>query len=68
VTNTYGEALKIYMDGVYQFDLVHEENRWLIDVPFGERFLKANKVSDGAEVASITIDVNENRDYSWIIE
>jgi hypothetical protein len=68
VTNNYGQTLKIYMDNVYYFDLVDEENRWLIDVPWGERFLKATRASDNTEVASITISVDANKDYSWTIQ
>ena len=68
VINNYGKTLKIYMDGNYQFDLVDEENRWIIDVAFGEHFLKAIKAADGTEVASTTIDVDENKDYTWVIE
>ena len=47
VTNQYGATLKIYMDGNYQFDLADKENRWIMDVSYGERFLKAIKASDG---------------------
>lgn len=68
VINQYGKTLKIYMDETYQFDLVDEEDRWIIDVAFGEHFLKAVKAVDGKEVASTTIDVDENIDYSWVIE
>jgi hypothetical protein len=68
VTNYYGKTLKIYMDGNYQFDLVDKEDRWIIDVAMGERMLKALKASDNKEVASTTIDVTENKDYSWVIE
>lgn len=68
VTNSYGETLKIYMDGNYQFDLVDEENRWIIDVAFGERFLKALRASDDKEIASTTIDIEKNQDYSWVIQ
>ncbi len=68
VTNNHGKTLKIYLDGVYQFDLVDEEDRWIIDVAYGERFLKAIRASDGKEIASITIDVDENEDYYWTID
>ncbi|MBN1222285.1 MAG: hypothetical protein JXB23_03500 [Candidatus Aminicenantes bacterium] len=68
VTNQYGHTLKVYMDGNYQFDIVDEENRWIVDVSFGERFLKANRASDGKEVASITLDISENKDYTWTVE
>jgi hypothetical protein len=68
VTNEYGTTLKIYMDGNYQFDLVDKENRWIIDVSYGERFLEAIRASDGHEAASTTIKVDDNTDYSWTIE
>ena len=68
VINKYGKTLEIYMNGEYQFDLVDEENRWIIDVTFGEHFLKAIRASDKGQVASVTINVEENRDYSWTIE
>jgi len=68
VINQFGKTLKITMDGDYQFDLANEENRWIIDVAYGERFLKAFRASDGQEIASTTIRVDENTDYSWTVE
>jgi hypothetical protein len=68
VTNAFGEALHIYMDDVYRFDLVDDENRWLIDVSLSSHFLKATRVSDNSEVASITINVTQNKDYTWTIQ
>lgn len=68
VVNSYGEALKIYMDEAYQFDLANEEGRWILDVPLGEHFLKALKVSDSMQVASILLDISENKDYVWTIK
>lgn len=68
VINQFGKALKIYLDGDYQFELSDEENRWIIDVAYGERFLKAVTASDEQEIASLTIHVDENKDYSWTIE
>jgi len=67
VINQFGRTLKIYMDGAYQFDLAHEENRWIIDVTYGEHFLKAVRASDSKQVASVTIYVGENTDYSWTV-
>jgi hypothetical protein len=67
ITNSYGVTLSIYLDGVYKFDIQDEEDRWLIDVSFGSHYLKATKASDGSEVASTTIDVDANKDYSWAI-
>jgi len=68
VINQFGKALKITMDGDYQFDLANEESRWIIDVTYGERFLKAFRASDGQEIASITIHIEENTDYFWTVE
>jgi len=68
VTNKYGVSLKVYMNGTYLFDLADEENRWIMNVAFGEHFMKALKVSDGKEVASTTIDVEANKDYAWTIQ
>lgn len=67
VTNNYGQEVQIYMDGKYQFNLVNKEDRWIMDVPFGERYLKALLADDGREVASITIKVKEYTDYYWTI-
>jgi hypothetical protein len=68
VTNAWGEPLKIYMDDTFQFNLVDDENRWLIAVPLASHFLKATRMSNNSEVASITINVTQNKDYSWIIQ
>jgi len=68
VINQYGLKLRIYMDENYLFDLVDEEDRWIVNVSFGEHFLKALRASDDKEVASTTIDVDENEDYTWTIE
>lgn len=67
ITNNYGSTLKIYQDGEYRFDLENEEDRWIIDVSFGDHYLKATKASDGKEVASTTIEVDGNEDYTWVI-
>ena len=67
VINNFDETLQIYMDGEYQFDLVDEEDRWILDVPWGERFLKAIRSRDGKQVASTTIRVTEDEDYVWTI-
>ena len=68
VINQYGSKLKVYMDGNYLFDLVDEEDRWISDVSFGDHFLKATRASDDKEIASITLDIEENKDYTWTIE
>jgi hypothetical protein len=68
ITNNYGTALKIYMDGDYQFNLAYKESRWIMDLTKTEHFLKARRVDNDKEVASVTIDVNANKDYTWTIE
>ena len=67
IVNSWGEALKIYLGDVYQFTLADDENRWLIGVPLASHFLKATRLSADSEVASITINVTQNKDYSWTI-
>ncbi|MBN2206195.1 MAG: hypothetical protein JW742_02220 [Candidatus Aminicenantes bacterium] len=67
VTNVCGQSVRVELDGVYQFDLVDDENRWIIDVAYGRRFLKACRLSDGREIASTTIAVDDNKDYEWTI-
>ncbi len=68
VTNNFGETLRIYYDNVYQFTIVDDENRWLIGVNLASHFLKATRVTDDSEVASITINVSQNKDYTWTIQ
>ena len=68
VINNYGVTLKIFMDGNYQFDVVDEEGRWIMNVSFGEHFLKATKASDDKEVASTTLNIAANKDYTWTID
>jgi hypothetical protein len=67
VINNTGTSLQISMDGTYRFDLGEEEDRWLMDVGFGERLLQAVDPTTGREVASIRIQVKEYKDYTWTI-
>jgi hypothetical protein len=67
IYNSLDRTLMIFMDGVFQFDLAGGENRYLIDVALGDRFLAAFRKLDGTEVSSITIKVTENKDYEWLI-
>ncbi len=68
VTNAFGETLKIYYDDVYQFTIVDDENRWLIGVSLASHFLKATRASNDTEAASITINVTQNKDYTWTVQ
>lgn len=67
ITNSFGEPLKIYYDNVYQFTIADDENRWLIGVTLASHFLKATRASNDTEVASTTINVTQNKDYTWTI-
>ncbi|MBN2244255.1 MAG: hypothetical protein JW755_00265 [Candidatus Aminicenantes bacterium] len=67
VQNYSGYELSIYMDDEFMFNLADEENRFILDVTQEKHYLKANKISDGSEYASITIEVTENKDYLWTI-
>jgi TRAP-type mannitol/chloroaromatic compound transport system substrate-binding protein len=68
VTNGWGETLKIYMDNVYQFTIVDQENRYIIQVTLQSHFLKATRASNDTEVASTTLNVTQNKKYSWTIQ
>jgi hypothetical protein len=67
VTNEYGETLQLTMDGTSWTDLEDQTKATLNKVPFGVHNLAAAKKSDGTEVASTTIDVEEVKEYSWTI-
>jgi len=55
------------MNGLYQFDLEDEENRWILNVSRTEHLLRADKAVDDTEYASTTIEVIQNKDYTWEI-
>jgi len=63
--NAFDVPLKIYMDGVFQFNLASGENRWILEVPLGDRFLAAFRIINGQQAQSATIKVTQNKDYTW---
>jgi len=67
IVNSSGINLKIYFDGSFIFDLADEENRWILDVTHGEHFISAQRASDGSTFASITLNIEEDTDYTWTI-
>jgi hypothetical protein len=67
IINDSGIDLMIYINDQFIFNLVDEENRWVMNVAYGEYTIKAIKVSNDAEYSSITLEVNDNIDYSWTI-
>jgi hypothetical protein len=68
VINDLATDLNIYLDGEFQFLLLDEENRWILDVSFGEHFLSAVRAADGRELASVTVTVEDATDYEWTIK
>lgn len=67
VTNEYGEALNIYMDGVYQFLLEYKDTKEIDNVSLATHKLEARKVGTDAVVDSKEIDVEDKQDYTWTI-
>lgn len=68
LVNSSGLALQIFMDGVYQFELLDGDSRMISDVPHGEHFLKAVRSDNSQDYASITIDIERDVDYTWTIQ
>ena len=68
VINEYGETLNIYTNGSLQSELGHEENQVFNNVPYGEHSLEASKASDNTLVASTSINVVEEKEYTWTIK
>jgi hypothetical protein len=68
IINNSDEIVKIYLDGTYKLEIGEEQDRWIMDVAFGERLIQAFSAETGLEVASITIKVEEYKDYTWTIE
>ena len=68
IINNSDEILRISLDGTYMFEIGEEEDRWIMDVAFGERLLQAFSAETDLEVASTTIKVEEYKDYTWTID
>ena len=67
VTNSYGETLDIYGDGELLSDIDALGTLVIENVLLGERVFRANLHSDGSEVATLTIEMDENKPYFWTI-
>jgi hypothetical protein len=67
VNNNYGETLQVTIDGNLLGSIDDQSQATVDQVPFGEHTLVATKVSDGTEAATITIDVEEVKNYTWTI-
>lgn len=68
VINEYGQTLNIYTDGSYQGELEDQESQVFTNMPYGEHILEAAKTADNTLVESITIEVIENKEYTWTIK
>jgi len=67
IINEYGEILNIYTNGSLQGELEDKESQVFDNVPYGEHVLEASKTSDNTLVASTTINVVEEKEYTWTI-
>ena len=68
VINNYGETLNIYTNGSLQGELDHQKSQVFTNVPYGEHVLEASKASDNTLVDSTTINVVEEKEYTWTIK
>ncbi len=68
IVNNYGETLNIYTNGSLQGELGDGENQVFTHVPYGEHELEAAKTSDNTLVASTTLNVLEEKEYTWTIK
>lgn len=67
IINEYGETLNIYTNGSLQGELGDGEEQVFTNVPFGDHVLEASKTSDNTLVESVTINVVEEKEYTWTI-
>ena len=68
VINEYGESLYIYTNGSLQGELGDGKSQVFTNVPYGEHALEASTASDNTLVASTTINVEEEKEYTWTIK
>lgn len=68
VINEYGEALNIYTNGSLQGELGDGESQVFTNVPYGDHMIEASTASDNTLVASVTISVVEEKEYTWTIK
>lgn len=68
IINASGKDLQIFMDGAYQFELLDGDDRMIPDVPHGPHFLKAVRSDNGLDYISITMNIERDLDYTWMIE
>jgi hypothetical protein len=67
ISNSYGETLQIYSNGDYVGDIADASDITVGNVPFGTFLLEATRQSDGSVVASLSIVIDEIKEYFWTI-
>ncbi len=67
ITNNYGETIDIYGDGSLQGSTADQLTSTLERVPYGEHLLEATKSGETDVIASITLDITENIQYTWTV-
>ena len=67
ISNSYGETLQISANGEYVGDIADASDITINNVPFGTFLLVATKQSDGSVVASLSIVIDEIKEYFWTI-
>ncbi len=67
ISNSYGEALQISANGDYLGDVADAASVTIGNVPFGTFLLEAKKQADGTLVASLSIVIDEIKEYFWTI-
>jgi hypothetical protein len=67
VTNEYGEKLQITLDGNVLGEIDDLSSQTIDKVTVGLHSLTAAQVSDGTTVATASIDVDEVKEYTWLI-
>lgn len=67
ISNDYGETLSIFVDGILLSDVDSSTTLIIQNILLGERLIEAKRPDDSAVVASITIDIYENKSYYWTI-
>jgi hypothetical protein len=67
ITNNYGETLSIYGDGTYQTDIENGRSNSIQNIVYGRHLLEAKRPNTSTVVASTTIEVLEDKGYTWTI-
>jgi len=67
ISNEFGETLSIYQDDYFLIDIDSPGVLLIQSILLGKRLMEAKRPSDDTVAASITIDIGENKEYSWTI-